>query len=79
MYTCPNQILTLTCQVRVKFWPTSLEMWAVGNHAAYHLHVPRLYGRVVVKKCMLKVNSRTRKVFLCLCKEADAEWRFLKG
>ena len=44
-------------QVRVLFGVLSLEMWAVGQGAAYHLHLPRLYGRVVPKKCKVKVNQ----------------------
>jgi hypothetical protein len=44
-------------QVRVMFGERQLEMWAVGQAAAYHLHVPRLYGRIIVKKCKVKVNQ----------------------
>ncbi|KAL4857085.1 Pre-mRNA-processing protein 40A [Chlorella vulgaris] len=74
--------LTVVCQleegvpldkVRVLFGERQLEMWAVGQVAAYHLHVPRLYGRIIVKKCKFKVNQKARKVFLMLQKDSDAE------
>ena len=32
-------------------------MWAVGEAAAYRLHLPRLYGRVLPHKCRTKVNQ----------------------
>ncbi|KAL4419953.1 hypothetical protein ABPG75_007051 [Micractinium tetrahymenae] len=66
-------------QVRVLFGGQHLEMWAVGASVAYHLHVPKLYGKVVTKKCSVKVNQKAKKVYLLLHKECDAEWRFLKG
>ena len=39
------------------FGAQHLEVWAVGQAAAYHLHLPRLYGRVITKKCRVKVNQ----------------------
>ncbi len=65
--------------MRTLFGERSLEMWAVGSQAAYHLHLPQLYGRVIVKKCRAKVNTKAQKVYLLLHKESDAEWRFLKS
>ena len=53
----PLALLPPGVQVRVLFGVLSLEMWAVGQGAAYHLHLPRLYGRVVPKKCSVKVNQ----------------------
>ena len=44
-------------QVRVLFGERSLEMWAVGQAAAYHLHLPRLYGRLIAHKCSVKVST----------------------
>lgn len=44
-------------QVRTLFGEQRLEMWAVGGAAAYRLHVPRLYGRVIPAKCSVKVNQ----------------------
>eukprot|EP00887_Chlorella_sp_A99_P000159 scaffold16.g159.t1 len=42
-------------QVRVVYTPQSLDAWAVGRAAAYHLHLPRLWGRIIVKRCGFKV------------------------
>lgn len=39
------------------FGERHLEMWAVGAGAAYHLHLPRLYGRLIPQKCRAKVNQ----------------------
>ena len=66
-------------QVRTKFGDRSLEMWAVGCQAAYRLYLPKLYGRVLTKRCRAKVDTKARKVYLLLHKESDAEWRFLKS
>lgn len=66
-------------QVRVAFGWQSLEVWAVGQGHALHLHVPKLWGRILPGKCGVKVNTRTRKLSVCLYKETDAEWRYLKG
>lgn len=44
-------------QVRTLFGEQRLEMWAVGASAGYRLHLPRLYGRVIPKKCSVKVNQ----------------------
>lgn len=66
-------------QVRTKFGERSLEVWAVGAQAAYHLYIPRLYGRLILKKCRVRVKPASRKVYLLLHKESDAEWRFLKS
>ena len=56
-----------------------VEVWAVGQAAAYRLHLPRLYGRVVPGKCIIKVNSQRQKVYLLLYKLCDAPWPFIKG
>ena len=61
------------------FRPGAVEMWAVGGSTAFHLHLPKLYGRVVPERCAFKANSQRKKVYLLLHKQADAEWRFLKG
>ena len=61
------------------FRPTCVEMWAVGSKAAYHIHIPKLYQTVVPERCAFKANSQRQKVYLLLHKQADAEWRFLKG
>ncbi|KAL6768595.1 hypothetical protein ACKKBF_B11355 [Auxenochlorella protothecoides x Auxenochlorella symbiontica] len=66
-------------QVRTAFDWQSLEVWAVGQIQAFHLHVPKLWGRILPGKCGIKVNVRTKKLFVCLYKETDAEWRYLKG
>ncbi|KFM23843.1 Pre-mRNA-processing factor 40-like protein A [Auxenochlorella protothecoides] len=66
-------------RVRTAFDWQSLEVWAVGQIQAFHLHVPKLWGRILPGKCGIKVNVRTKKLFVCLYKETDAEWRYLKG
>lgn len=70
---------TLPVQVRTAFDWQSLEVWVVGQIQAFHLHVPKLWGRILPGKCGIKVNVRTKKLFVCLYKETDAEWRYLKG
>jgi hypothetical protein len=65
--------------VRVKFGERSLEAWAVGAKAAYHLHVPALYGRVIPARCRARAVLPSRKLILVLHKESDAEWKFLKS
>ena len=54
-------------QVRVLFGERSLEMWAVGQAAAYHLHLPRLYGRLIVHKCGVKVATVGRCGCFAVC------------
>jgi hypothetical protein len=65
--------------VRSLITERSLEIWAVGNDGMYRLHVPRLYGKVLPRRCKIKVNESKKKVYVVLHKEKDAEWRFLKG
>ena len=57
----------------------SLEVWAVGELGAYHVHLPRLYGRVLSDRTKVKVNQGKKKVFILLHKEKNAEWGYLKG
>ena len=66
-------------QVRVKFGEKALEVWAVGAAAAYHLHLPKLYSRVVPARCSFRVSAKSKRLTVLLYKVADAEWRFLKG
>ena len=61
------------------FRPTCIDMWAVGNQAAYHICIPKLYQPIVTERCTFKANSQRQKVYLLLHKQSDAEWRFLKG
>lgn len=56
-----------------------LEVWAMGRDAAYHLHLPLLYGRITPELCRVKANRRLLRVYLLLRKEAQIPWRFLKG
>lgn len=65
--------------MRACFSERSLDAWAVGHAAAYHLHIPRLWGRVLPRRCSVKVNEKRKKAYLMLHKESDAEWRFIKG
>ena len=66
-------------QVRVLFRPSSVEVWALGACAAYHIHIPKLYQQIATERCTFKANSKRQKVYLLLHKRSDAEWRFLKG
>ena len=51
----------------------------MGAEAAYHLHLPKLYSRVVPRRCSFRVSPKSRRLTVLLHKVADAEWRFLKG
>lgn len=55
--THTHTLTHLPCQtqVRTRFEERSLEMWAVGEAAAYRLYIPRLYSRVITKRCKAKV------------------------
>ncbi|KAK2080569.1 hypothetical protein QBZ16_000423 [Prototheca wickerhamii] len=68
-----------TEQVRSLFGWQSLEVWAVGPSTAFHLHVPKLWARIIPGKCSVKSNTRSKKLYVRLYKERDAEWRYLKG
>lgn len=57
----------------------SLELWVVCPSMAHHLYVPKLWGRILPGKSRVKLNFKKNKVFLCLYKESDAEWKYLKG
>ena len=66
-------------QVRYKFAVQGLEVWAVGAAAAYRLHLPHLYGRVLPAKCAVRVRPGSCRLVVVLRKEADAAWPFLRG
>ena len=57
----------------------SVELWAIGQQAAYRLHIPRLYGPIVAERSVVKVNSQRQRVWLLLHKVADNPWPFIKG
>lgn len=63
----------LSPQVRTLFGPDFLEMWAVGGGAAYHLHLPSLYGRLQPKKCGFKVNQVRGEQRLRLWEDTNAQ------
>lgn len=65
--------------VRSMITERSLEVWAVGKEAAYRVHVPRLYGKIIPARCALKVKESKKRVVVVLFKEKDTEWRFLRG
>lgn len=65
--------------VRVRVTRTSLETWLIGTEKAYHLNIPRLYGKVVPERTKVTVNQNKNRVTLILYKEKDSEWKFLKG
>lgn len=71
--------MTAPQQMRVLFKERSVEMWAVGEVAAYHLHIPKLYGRVLPQRCTLKIGKASGKVYLILRKDSDAPWKYLRG
>ena len=74
--TCNRPV---SVQVRTLIRDTSLEVWAVGQQAAYRLHLPRLYSRILPDRSILKVNSQRQKVYLLLHKVSDAPWPFIKA
>ena len=65
--------------MRTRVTATSVELWAVGQLAAYRLHLPKLYGATVPERCTVKVNSQRQKVWLLLHKVADSSWPFIRG
>jgi hypothetical protein len=48
-------------QVRTLFAERAVEVWAVGSTAAYHLHLPRLYGRTLPVPAHGRVRGRTMR------------------
>lgn len=56
-----------------------LEVWAEGCNATYHLHVPKLYSRILPQKCKVKANSKRMRIYILLYKGIDIPWLFLKG
>lgn len=65
--------------VRIRVTRTSFETWLVGKKAAYHLHVSKLYGKVVPERTKVVVKEDKNRVVAILHKEKDVEWKFLKG
>lgn len=65
--------------MRTVFQERSLDMWAVGDARAYHFNVPKLYNAIIPARCAVKVTGSGRRLHVLLHKQADAEWRFLKG
>lgn len=56
-----------------------LEMWAEGASTAYHLHVPKLYSRIIPDLCRKRSSSKHLKLHITLQKERNIPWKFLKG
>lgn len=56
-----------------------LEFWADGTTKTYHMHVPKLYGRILPERCKVKANSKRQRIYVILHKDSDISWRFLKG
>lgn len=65
--------------VRSRITERSLEIWAIGEQGAYRLYVPSLYGKVLPQRSSIIVKESKNRVIICLYKERDAEWRFLKS
>ena len=65
--------------VRTVILERSIDVWCVGIEGAYHLHVPRLYGRILPDRTQIRARPEKKKVLLVLHKESDTEWKFLKG
>ncbi len=61
------------------FQHRSVDLWAVGERTAYHLRINKLYGSILPERCKVKLSSSQDKLYVILHKQADAEWRFLKG
>ena len=66
-------------KVRVKVNQSSLEAWMVGEKGAYHLNVPKLYGKVLPERSRVVTKEAKNRVIIILHKEKDVEWKFLKG
>jgi hypothetical protein len=69
--------------VRTLVAPRSLEVWAVGAGAAWRLHAPLLYGRVLPERTRVRARvgagGGATRVVVALHKETGVEWRFLRG
>eukprot|EP00890_Picochlorum_soloecismus_P004237 jgi/Picsp_1/4814/NSC_02182-R1_cog2072: flavoprotein involved in k+ transport len=66
-------------KVRAKVTQSSLEAWIVGEKGAYHLNVPKLYGKVLPERSRVVTKEAKNRVIIILHKEKDVEWKFLKG
>lgn len=65
--------------IRFRATETSLEAWAVGKEAAYHLHIPKLYGKILPERSKVVAKEGRNRIILILHKEKNSEWCFLKG
>ena len=65
-------------EVRSVILERSLDVWVIGKAKAYHLHIPKLWGKVVPAKCKTWI-SESRRLRIVLFKEADGEWKYLRG
>ena len=66
-------------RVRFQVRERELEVWVLGEKAAWHFHVPRLYRPVIVERCSCRVATAARKVIVTLWKTSTNPWRFVKG
>jgi hypothetical protein len=66
-------------KIRTRVTMTSLESWYLGCDTAYHLYVPRLYGKVIPERTSVVVKEEKNRVTFKLHKEKDAEWKYLRG
>lgn len=65
-------------RLRAGFSATAAEVWAVGAAAAYRLHLPALYRRVLPGRCRARV-SRGGRVTVRLFKLESEPWRYLQA
>lgn len=69
----------MDAQVHLSCKERELEVWAEGSNTTYHLHVPKLYSRILPERCKIKANSKRMRIYILLYKEFDIPWLFLKG
>ena len=65
--------------IRMRVTNTSMEAWLLGKKTAYHLHIPKLYGKVLPERSKIISKEGKHRVTLILHKEKDSEWKFLRG
>ena len=65
--------------IRMRVTNTSMEAWLLGKKTAYHLHIPKLYGKVLPERSKIISKEGKKRVTLILHKEKDSEWKFLRG
>ncbi len=60
------------------FEASSTEIFARGQCFIYHLHLQKMYSKIIPAKCRVKVGREGRHMRVILGKVSDQEWKYLK-